>query len=78
MAHSNWGMTYEDWERHAVPATDERVREAVAYERMGWPMPISGDLTLQGVRLGITHCCCPEPIRLTIGDCALCSKPIAA
>lgn len=70
-------MKYEDWERHAVPATDERVREAVSYERMGWPMPISGDLTLQG-KLPATHCSCQEPVGLLTwkaGDaprCAMC------
>lgn len=44
-----WGMRYEDWERHAVPATTETTYEAYSYERQGWPMPISGDLTLQGM-----------------------------
>jgi len=42
----SWGMSYEDWERSALPATTETVREAMAYERMGWPMPVSGTLTL--------------------------------
>ena len=66
----SWGMKYEDWEKHAVPATDETVREACSYERQGWPMPISGDLTLQGVRPG-THCSCDEPVRAN-GCCAVC------
>lgn len=71
MAANSWGMKYEDWERHAVPATDERVREAVAYERMGWPMPISGDLTRQGITAA-THCSCQDPITQIDGNCALC------
>ena len=68
---SAWGMKYEDWERHSVPATDERVREAVTYERMGWPMPISGDLTLQG-RSPATHCACEDPVPLVSGSCGMC------
>lgn len=70
MSHTAWGMSYEDWELHAVPATDERVREAMTYERMGWPMPVSGDLTRQG-RLPSTHCGCYEPVP-ALGKCAHC------
>lgn len=71
MAQSAWGKTYEDWERHTLPATDERVREAVSYEAMGWPMPISGDLTLQG-KTPHTHCYCEEPVPMISGQCAIC------
>jgi hypothetical protein len=71
MSRSAWGMKYEDWERHAVPATDEKVREAMSYERAGWPMPISGDYTLQG-RLPATHCSCADPVPLVTGSCGIC------
>lgn len=70
VSRSAWGMKYEDWERHAVPATDETVREAMSYERQGWPMPISGDYTTQG-RLPSTHCGCAEPVP-AMGSCAHC------
>lgn len=44
----SWGKTYQDWEALPCAATAELVRDALTYERQGWPMPISGDLTRTG------------------------------
>lgn len=76
MSRISWGMSYEGWERHAVPATTETVREAMSYERQGWPMPISGDLTLQGWTAA-THCSCAEAVPMINGDCGVCGLWVA-
>lgn len=59
MTSRNWGRTYEHWEKSQNMANDESVREAIAYERTGWPVPISGDLLAikrYEERLALRHC----------------------